>query len=256
MHDNLMNPLRKTVVITGGTRGIGLDITRAFHSAGYVVFVGARSQPTHNDFPSDVNFVPADVRNEQEVSRLIRTAVDATGRFDVLINNAGYSEWRSLDRITEQFLIDIMRTNLFSAFWSCKSASALMDDGGTIINISSMAGKRGSSNNSAYVATKFAMNGLTQSLCKELGPKGIRVNSLCPVLVPTPGLLRALRVSDSPASGKDPIEFISDFSQANSALNRLPTGAEVAAACVFLASDQASAITGQNINIDCGVFPQ
>ena len=74
LHDYLMSFLRKTVVITGGTRG-GLDITRAFHSAGYIVFVGARSKPPLHDLPPEVNFVPTDVRNEQEVSTLIHTAV-------------------------------------------------------------------------------------------------------------------------------------------------------------------------------------
>jgi 3-oxoacyl-[acyl-carrier protein] reductase/meso-butanediol dehydrogenase/(S,S)-butanediol dehydrogenase/diacetyl reductase len=131
-----------------------------------------------------------------------------------------------------------------------------MRPGGSIVNVSSMAGKRGSANNSAYVATKFAMNGMTQSLCKELGPIGIRVNGVCPVLIPTPGLIDALHSSDSPSGGGDPLAFIAKFAEGNAALKRMPTGAEVGAACVFLASDASSAITGQNINIDCGVFPQ
>lgn len=256
MHDNLMNPLRKTVVITGGTKGIGLEITRAFLKAGYDVFVGARTRPLHNEFLSDVRFVETDVRNESDVSQLVATAIEISGRLDVLVNNAGYSEWRSIENITEPFLIDMMKTNLFSAFWGCKAAALAMGPGSTIINISSMAGKRGSSNNSAYVASKFAMNGLTQSLCKELGPRGIRVNGLCPVLIPTPGLIEALTGPDSPTAGADSDLFISMFAQSNSALGRMPTGVELASACVFLASDAASAITGQNINVDCGVFPQ
>ena len=77
-------------------------------------------------------------------------------------------EWRSIDNITDTFLLNIMQTNLFSAFWGCKAAVSPPSCNGCIINISSMAGKRGSSNNSAYVASKFALNGLTQSLCKEL----------------------------------------------------------------------------------------
>ena len=154
------------------------------------------------------------------------------------------------------FLSDIFQTNVFGTFWACKSSVPFMTSGSSIINVSSIAGKRGSSNNSAYVATKFAMNGLTQSLCKELGHKGIRVNSVCPVLVQTPGLNEALSLADSPASGIDPSSFIFEFCQANSALKRLPTGSEIGSACLFLASDASSAITGQNINIDCGVFPQ
>ena len=228
----------------------------AFHKAGYKVFVGARSQPSGSEFPPDVTFLTTDVTIEANVEALIRNAFDATGRIDVLINNAGFSAWRPLELISDDFLTKIMRTNLYSAFWSCKYAVPYMKSGSSIINISSIAGKRGSANNSVYVASKFAMNGLTQSLCKELGPKGIRVNSVCPVLVSTPGLLSALSEQDSPSSGSNPTAFISEFAKSNSALKRLPTGGEVSATCLFLASEQASAITGQNINVDCGVFPQ
>ena len=256
MYDNLMSSVQKTVVITGGTRGIGIEITRAFLALDFNVFVGARSQPVQDQFPSSAHFVKTDVRHEADLINLVNTAVSQTGTIDILVNNAGYSEWRSLENITEAFLLDIMRTNLFSAFWGCKSAASFMKPGSCIINISSMAGKRGSSNNSAYVATKFAMNGLTQSLCKELGPKGIRVNGICPVLISSPGLIEALNRSDSPSFGEDVELFISKFSQSNSALGRMPTASEVAAACVYLASDAASGITGQNINVDCGVFPQ
>jgi 3-oxoacyl-[acyl-carrier protein] reductase/meso-butanediol dehydrogenase/(S,S)-butanediol dehydrogenase/diacetyl reductase len=247
---------RKTVVITGGTRGIGLDITKAFVQAGYEVYVGARSRPDSSEFPAAATVVETDVRKEPDMARLVETARQATGRLDALVNNAGYSEWRPIEKIDEQFLLDIMATNLMGAFWGCKAAAAAMGQGGSIVNVSSMAGKRGSANNSAYVATKFAMNGMTQSLCKELGPRGIRVNGVCPVLIPTPGLMEALQSPDSPTAGGDAHAFIEKFAQGNSALGRMPTGAEVGAACVFLASDAASGITGQNINIDCGVFPQ
>jgi NAD(P)-dependent dehydrogenase (short-subunit alcohol dehydrogenase family) len=246
----------KTVVITGGSKGIGLSICESFLDASYTVFIGARSAPVNIPVSSRVRFIPTDVRDQTSVCHLIQSAFSISGRLDTLVNNAGYSQWRSLDKIDPPFLEDIFRTNLFGVFWGCKSASLVMESGASIINVSSIAGKRGSSNNSAYVASKFALNGLTQSLCKELGPKGIRVNSVCPVLVSTPGLLEALRSPDSPAFGVPPADFISNFIKANSALNRLPTGKEVGAACVFLASDAASAITGQNINVDCGVFPQ
>ena len=178
-----------------------------------------------------------------------------TGSLDVYVNNAGVSEWRPINNIDELFLDDLLATNLKSAFWGCKAAINTMQEGGTIINISSIASKRGSSNNSAYCASKFGMNGLTQSLAKEVGVKGIRVNALCPVLIPTSGLIEALKSPFSPANG-DPEEFIASFKSANAALGRLPTGSEVASMCLFLASEGASAITGQCINVDCGVFPQ
>lgn len=246
----------KTVVITGGNRGIGFHITEAFVQAGYTVLVGARDE---NSLVKKINgkviFIPTDVRYESDLFALVKKAIDITGRLDVFINNAGYSKWKPIDQINEQFLDDIIATNLKGAFWGCKAAASVMKSDGNIINISSIAGKRGSSNNSAYVATKFAMNGLTQSLAKELGVRGIRVNGICPVLVATEGLLEALKGPYAPANGK-PDDFIRKFAADNAALKRLPTAEEVAKTCLFLASKSASAITGQNINVDCGVFPQ
>jgi 3-oxoacyl-[acyl-carrier protein] reductase/meso-butanediol dehydrogenase/(S,S)-butanediol dehydrogenase/diacetyl reductase len=131
-----------------------------------------------------------------------------------------------------------------------------MKRGGCIINVSSLAGKRGSANNSVYCAAKFGVNGITQALAKELGPKGIRVNAVCPVYVQTDGLLEALAEKDAPPAGQDADVYLRDFAIANSALGTLPTGEEIAQVCVFLASPAASAVTGQCINVDCGVLPQ
>jgi len=247
---------RKTVIITGGNRGIGLSITEAFVDAGYAVFVGSRDVTKLIErFGKKVFCVQTDVRKENAQINLVREAMNITGHLDTFINNAGYSEWRPISAVDETFLDDIIATNLKGAFWGCKAAASVMKAGGSIINISSIAGKRGSSNNSAYVATKFAMNGLTQSLAKELGPRGIRVNGVCPVLIPTSGLLEALKSPHSPAFG-DSKNFINKFANENAALKRLPTAAEVSAMCIFLSSNAASAVTGQNINVDCGVFPQ
>jgi NAD(P)-dependent dehydrogenase (short-subunit alcohol dehydrogenase family) len=247
---------KKTVIITGGNRGIGLSITEAFVNAGYTAFVGARQEAGLGQrFGDKVRFVETDVRNEEAHHNLVRQAIDQTGRLDVFINNAGFSEWRPIEEIDDDFLDLILATNLKGTFWGCKAAAAVMKDGSSIINISSLAGKRGTSNNSAYCASKFGVNGLTQALAKEVGPKGIRVNALCPVLIPTEGLVDALKSSFAPAKG-DPEGFISRFAVDNAALKRLPTGAEVASMCLMLASEAASAMTGQCINVDCGVLPQ
>ena len=248
--------IKKTVVITGGTRGIGLNITKAFIDEGYNVYVGARKISDLTSFnQASFTFISTDVRREKDIKLLIETAKLETGRLDVVVNNAGYSEWRPIEEIDEKFLSDILATNLMGTMWGCKAAVTNMTNGGSIINISSIAGKRGSTNNSAYVATKFGMNGLTQSIAKEVGPRGIRVNGICPVLVPTDGLIEALKSPHSPANGKG-INFIKQFAQNHSALGRLPTGEDVAAMCLFLASTASSAVTAQNINLDCGVFPQ
>ena len=247
---------QKTVVVTGGNRGIGFDITKAFVDVGYYVIVGARKDlDLTSKLGDQVKFVPIDVRNEADHCKLAEIAMEQSGVLDVYINNAGYSEWKPIEDIDDQFLDDLLATNLKGAFWGCKAASGVMKDGANIINISSIAGKRGSVNNSAYCASKFGMNGLTQSLAKELGPRGIRVNALCPVLVPTDGLIEALKSPLSPAKG-DPKGFIENFTKVNAALGRLPTGAEIASMCLSLVSQNASAMTGQCINVDCGVFPQ
>ena len=252
----MIDSINKTVVVTGGSKGIGRAISLAFYEAGYDVFVGARSNLQPNDFPESINYIQTDVRVESDVKRLIETSSQKSGKIDVLINNAGFSQWRPLSSIDNDFLLDVFLTNLFSAFWACKASSQVMSVGGNIINISSIAGKRGSSNNSAYVASKFAMNGLTQSLAKELGPSGIRINGICPVLIDTPGLIHALKSPASPAYPSDPYTFIDNFTNVNSALGRMPSAFDVANMCLFLSSASATSITGQNINIDCGVFPQ
>lgn len=247
---------QKSVVVTGGNRGIGVSITAAFIEAGYVAVVGARQESgLTKRFGDKVRFVPTDVQDESAHVALARAALDATGGLDCYVNNAGFSEWRPIERVDEAFFESLIGTNLKGTFWGCKAAAAMMKEGGSIINISSIAGKRGSANNTAYCASKFGVNGLTQALAKEIGPRGIRVNAICPVLIPTEGLLEALGTEFSPAQG-DPAGFISRFTDSNSALKRLPSAEEVAAMCVFLASTAASAVTAQCINVDCGVFPQ
>ncbi len=247
----------KSVVITGGNRGIGRAITERFLGAGYTVIVGARtSQDIEKLDPKRVVFHAMDVRDEAAHITLAEKAIAATGQLNAWVNNAGISAWRPIGEIDDAFFDELMGINLKGAFWGCKAASANMaEHDGAIVNISSIAGKRGSAKNAMYSATKFGMNGLTQSLAKELGANGIRVNALCPVLIKTDGLMEALTGDHAPANG-DPEAFLSNFLKANSATGTLPTGKDVGDMAVYLASEDNHAITGQCINIDCGVFPQ
>lgn len=248
--------MNKTVIITGGNKGIGLNISKVFADNGYAVFVGARENTNElKALRGNITFVKTDVRFEKDHDNLINIALNKTGRLDTYINNAGFSAWRSISNIDEKFLNNMLDTNLKGVFWGCKSALAVMKSGANIINVSSIAGKRGSSNNSAYSATKFGVNAITQSLSKEVGKKNIRVNAVCPVIVKTEGLMEALGEVESPAYGN--IEkFIENFRNTQAALPELPTGEQIGKTCLFLASDNASAVTGQCINVDCGVFPQ
>ena len=249
--------IKQTVIITGGTKGIGAAISRKFCEQGAHVLIAARhDNGLAEGLGERARFQQADVRNLSDHQALVQTALRWTGRLDVYINCAGFSEWRPLNEADEAFWTRVIDTNLKGTFWGCKAAAERMDKGGCIINISSLAGKRGTANNSVYCAAKFGVNGLTQALAKELGPRGIRVNAVCTVYVYTDGLVEALSGEKSPSQGRDIDSFLTKFATENSALGCLPTPEEVAQACIFLASPKASAITGQCINVDCGVMTQ
>ena len=246
-----------TVAITGGTKGIGAGIARAFHAVGWDVTVGSRND---NGFAASLGegarHVAMDAREERGHQAIAEAARAATGRLDAWVNCAGVSAWRPIGDIDRQFWEEMIGINLTATMWGCKTAAAHLTESGAIVNVSSLAGKRGSANNAAYCAAKFGMNGLTQALAKELGPRGIRVNAVCPVYVVTPGLEEALADPRSPLDGGRLEPFLAGFAESQAALKRLPTDAEVADMCLFLTSKAASAVTGQCINVDCGVMPQ
>lgn len=244
----------RSVVVTGGAKGLGASITRAFLEVGDRVTVVSRSA-SDAELPGGARSVRADVRRPAEV-RAAMDEVAAAGPINVLVNNAGSSGWRSLDRVDEGFWDEMIETNLKSVLFAVQAAAQHMRDGASVVNVASLAGRRGSANNAVYCAAKFGVIGVTQALAKELGPRGIRVNAVCPVYVRTPGLHEALRDPAAPPRGGDIEGYLAEFARTQSALGRLPTGAEVARTCVFLSSDAASAITGQSVNVDCGVLPQ
>jgi NAD(P)-dependent dehydrogenase (short-subunit alcohol dehydrogenase family) len=249
--------MTRTVLITGGSRGIGAAITRAFHAEGDHVLIASRSDSgLAESLGSRARFVETDVRRPAELTAAADLAIEWTGALHTLINNAGLSAWRPLGEIDEAFWHDMVDTNLKSVLFASQAAALHLPDGGTIVNVSSLAGKRGSANNAVYCATKFGVNALTQALAKELGADQIRVNAVCPVYVRTPGLDEALSESRSPTGGLDITDYLQDFAKNQTALGVLPTDDQVAATCVFLASPAAGAITGQCINVDCGVLPQ
>ena len=248
--------MANTLVITGGSKGLGWAIAEKYLQNGWSVVSGSRStRPTiETSYQDRFRQIEMDVRDRAAHKTLVGEAIAWTARVDCFINNAGFSEWKPIAEIDEEFLNSILETNLKGYFWGSQAAASLLQPGSSLINISSLAARRGTPNNSAYVASKFGVAGLTQSLAKELGPKGIRVNAVCPVLVRTEGLVEALKDQTSPAGGK-PDEFLDSFATSQTALGALPTASQVADMCFFLSSPQASAITGQSINVDCGVLP-
>jgi 3-oxoacyl-[acyl-carrier protein] reductase/meso-butanediol dehydrogenase/(S,S)-butanediol dehydrogenase/diacetyl reductase len=247
----------RTIIVTGGSRGIGAAITEAFYSRGDNIVIAARTDTGLAKKLGDrALFIQADLRKSSSAQEVIRGTLDWAGSIDVLINNVGISVWRPLAEIDEGFLQDMFDTNIKSMFYMSQATAPHLKSGGSIVNISSLAGKRGSANNSVYCATKFGVNGLTQSLAKELGQQGIRVNAVCPVYIQTEGLEVALKEIVSPTAGLNTEDYLATFAKTQTALGILPTAEQIASACVFLASPAASAITGQCINVDCGVMPQ
>ena len=247
----------RTIIITGGSSGIGAAISEAFYNVGdHVVIMGRTDTGLAKTLGKRACFILTDVRHPQDLKNALSQTLEWTGRIDVLVNNAGLSAWRPLSEIDEAFWQNMVDTNLKSVLFACQAAAPHLPSGGSIINISSLAGKRGSANNSVYCATKFGVNGITQSLAKELGPLGVRVNAVCPVYITTIGLEEALKEKHSPTGGQNTATYLAEFAAAQSALGRLPTSIQVAETCMFLASPAAGAITGQCLNVDCGVLPQ
>ena len=153
-----MNSTSRTVIVTGGSKGIGFDIATHFANSGDNVIIGARTKPVQS-LPHNLIYRELDVTSESSILDFITFSSAISGSIDVLINNAGFSKWQPIQNISSDFLDAIFKTNLFSCFFTTKHSIRFMPSGSSIINISSIAGKRGSSNNSAYVATKFALNG-------------------------------------------------------------------------------------------------
>jgi NAD(P)-dependent dehydrogenase (short-subunit alcohol dehydrogenase family) len=245
----------KTMVITGGSKGLGAAISEKFLQMGWRVFSGSRTCGNHDlTLYSEFYYHPTDVRNRESVREFLKFSSQGQRKIDCFVNNSGFSEWKALEDIEEEFLRNILETNLMGYFWGAQAAAEHLAPSGSIINISSLAARRGTPNNSAYVASKFGVAGLTQSLAKELGPKEIRVNAVCPVLVKTPGLMEALAQTNSPASDS-PEDFMREFAENQTALGFLPLASDVANLCFFLAGSDARAITGQSISVDAGVFP-
>ena len=251
-----MNPnSQRVVAVTGGTRGIGRAVAELFLERGDAVAVCSRS-PRDPSLPRAIRHCQLDVRRRDTVQQFVDMVVQECGSLDVFVNCAGVSRWRPIEEIDEAFVEEVIDTSLRGTLWGCAAASTALADGGCIVNVSSLAGKRGSANNSAYCAAKFAVNGITQALAKELGPRGIRINAVCPVYVETAEILSALSEPSAPSLGQPVQAYLASFASTQTALGRLPTAQDVAEVVYFLVSPAASAITGQCVNVDCGTFPQ
>jgi NAD(P)-dependent dehydrogenase (short-subunit alcohol dehydrogenase family) len=225
---------RKTVLITGGSRGIGAATVRLFAARGWRVTFTWVSQ----EVPAieGVSAYRCDVRNEAEVAGLFRQVVADFGRIDALVNNAGITGPRCrIEDVTADLLRDMTATNLIGPVLCCREAIRHMAPlgGGSIVNLSSTATKRGSPDQWVhYAATKGAIDVLTVGLAAEVASQGIRVNAVAP----------GLTLSD-PADA-DRIAARLETMRGEIPMNRAGTADEVAEAVFWLCSDAASYVTG------------
>ncbi len=238
----------KVAVVTGGTRGIGLATVQAFLKEGATVILsGSRPESAQKaveqikaeNAEAKVFGISPDLTNLKEVSAAFEEIVKTHGRIDILVNNAGVSDSTSFADYTQDAFDRVMDLNVKGIFTCSHAAAPYMQaqKSGVILNTSSMVSLYGQPSGIAYPTSKFAVNGFTLSLARELGKDGIRVNAVAPGITDT-DMMRAV-----------PKQYI-DALAASIPLGRIGQPEEVANAFVFLASDMASYITGVVLHVD------
>jgi len=239
----------KIAVVTGSTRGIGLAIARKLAGDGFHVVITSRKADAVKSVVEELTAsgfsasgVPADVSNLADAEKVIGEALDKHGQVDLLVNNAGVTRDNLLLRMSEEEWDDVMRINLKGAFNCVKAVtrSMLKKRSGVIINITSVVGQIGNAGQSNYSASKAGLIGFTKSLAKEFAGRSIRVNAIAPGFIKTD-------MTDQ--LNEEQVTAL----QEQIPLSRLGSGEDVANLVSFLASDNASYITGQVINVDGGM---
>lgn len=237
----------KVAIITGGTRGIGFEVVRKFLQNGAkVALLGSREESVtkalntlkeENNNYEVIGFYP-NLVSEEEVTKTFKEINDKYGHIDILVNNAGLSSSTPLDKFTMEEYDKITDLNLKAVFVCSKVVTPyLKESKGVILNTSSMVSIYGQPSGVMYPATKYAVNGMTKSLARELAPFGIRVNAVAP------GITETDMVKNLPKEMIEPlIKTIP--------LGRIGKPEDIANAFLFLASDMASYITGVVLQVD------
>lgn len=236
----------KAALVTGVSRGIGAGIARRFAEEGARV-LGVSRTPPPSDLATAITWRRADVVRDADVRDAVRTAAEAFGRLDVVVNNAAVEHEGTVEETSLEEWSEVMDVNVRGVFLTSKHAMPhLRRSRGSVINIASVDGLWAEPGLAAYCASKGAVLALTRAMAVDHGPDGIRCNSICPSYVATEMLEQFYRAQPDPegaragAAGMHPLRRISEVE-------------DIAHAAVFLASDEASFITGQSLVVDGGL---
>lgn len=240
----------KVAIVTGASKGIGTSIAEHLAKEGASVVINYSSSKKEAEKVVEriakdggkAVAIQANMSKKLDIERLFKETKQAFGGLDILVNNAGIYEFFPLEEITEEHYHKIFDLNVLGIILAAKEALKYFNNSGSIINISSVASTSGFPTTAVYSASKAAVDGLTKVLAKELGPKNIRVNSINPGMVETEG------TRDSGITSSDWRKDI----EAKTPLGRIGKPEDIAPAVVFLATDDASWITGETLFISGG----
>jgi len=237
----------KTTVITGGNSGMGYETARKFKELGANVIITGRNQVALDKAATElgVNAILADQSNLGELDQMVAQVKEQFGKIDILFINAGIAAFAPIEHVSEDQFDNLMNINFKGAFFTLQKFLPVLNDGASVINLSSINAYTGMPNTAVYAASKAALNSLTRTAAYELAPRHIRVNSVNPGPVNT-AIFGKLGMPD---------EAIKDFATAMQ--NRIPLKRfgepeDIANLVAFLASNESSFITGAEYNIDGG----
>ena len=239
----------KVALITGGNSGIGLATAKQFVNEGAYVFVTGRREAelaaAKKQIGKNVTAIQGDVSNLDDLDRLFAQIKNEKGKIDIVFANAGIARYASFGTVTEDFFDSIFDINVKGVLFTVQKSLSLLRDGGSIILNASIVASKGLSSNSVYSATKAAVRSFARTWTTDLKDRRIRVNAISPGPIDTPGLSELLASSET---GEQRKKMISTTVP----LGRFGRPEEIAKAVVFLASDDASYITGIELFVDGG----
>jgi len=239
----------KKALITGASKGIGNTIAEAFLRNGAVVYAVSRSEgdlaklkAAAVEAGTEVFYKAADVSDEAAITAVVKEIIKESGGLDIVVNNAGITRDGLMARMPGEAWDEVLKVNVNSAFTVRNAVymHLLVRRGGSIINMSSIAGLHGNAGQTNYAASKAGLIGLTQSLAQEMAPRGVRVNAICPGFI-----------------GTDMTDKLND-DQKSALFGRIPMARmgkpeEIAGVALWLASDLSTYVTGQAITVDGGM---